>query len=300
MLNKNENVFPYYGNKRLFADEVWKRFGNPMYYSEPFAGSLSVLLRRPELPPKNEYKEIINDLSGTICNAWRSIQAEPEVVSENLTWPSNGFDLQARNTAVLKWVQKDSKRLLEDPEYYDPKIAGYWLWGQCNVMNCTFGVRDKAYQGFGGGRFRLCKTQYLRKTYAECLDINLKFLHEVSERIKHAEVCAVDWKRCTAPAFLLGRSGAEDGAAFLDPPYKSEKRSTNLYIKEEQSDLVAAESYKWAVANGDKIKVAYCCHEGDFEVPDGWASLKRDFPSIQRKRTAVDLIMFSPKCIKVD
>lgn len=40
--------FPYFGGKRQVAAEVWARFGEVTNYVEPFAGSLAVLLARPE------------------------------------------------------------------------------------------------------------------------------------------------------------------------------------------------------------------------------------------------------------
>ncbi len=39
--------FPYFGGKSRVADEVWRRFGNPKTYVEPFCGSCAVLLARP-------------------------------------------------------------------------------------------------------------------------------------------------------------------------------------------------------------------------------------------------------------
>lgn len=40
--------FPYFGVKRHIADEVWDRLGSPPNYIEPFAGSASILLNRPD------------------------------------------------------------------------------------------------------------------------------------------------------------------------------------------------------------------------------------------------------------
>ena len=56
--------FPYFGGKRKVAQEVWRRFGDPKNYVEPFAGSLAVLLARPS-PPKIE---TVNDLDGMIAS----------------------------------------------------------------------------------------------------------------------------------------------------------------------------------------------------------------------------------------
>ena len=39
--------FPYFGGKRRAAPTIWREFGDPAGYVEPFAGSAAVLLARP-------------------------------------------------------------------------------------------------------------------------------------------------------------------------------------------------------------------------------------------------------------
>ena len=36
--------FPYFGGKRRAAPTIWREFGDPSGYVEPFAGSAAVLL----------------------------------------------------------------------------------------------------------------------------------------------------------------------------------------------------------------------------------------------------------------
>ena len=42
--------FVWAGGKSSIAAEVWARFGDVANYTEPFAGSLAVLLARPHWP----------------------------------------------------------------------------------------------------------------------------------------------------------------------------------------------------------------------------------------------------------
>ena len=42
--------FPWFGGKSRAASLIWDRFGSPANYVEPFAGSLAVLLSRPDAP----------------------------------------------------------------------------------------------------------------------------------------------------------------------------------------------------------------------------------------------------------
>ena len=94
---------------------------------------------------------------------------------------------------------------------------------------------------------------------------------------------------------------------FLDPPYRTTrkdggKRSTGLYQGDAAgaSDDVAEATYRWAVEHGERYRVAYCCHEGDFDVPDGWTVETMGFSGHRdkaKKADAVDCIMFSPRCV---
>jgi len=43
--------FPYFGGKSSVTDVVWRHFGNPKMYVEPFCGSAAMLLARPGEPP---------------------------------------------------------------------------------------------------------------------------------------------------------------------------------------------------------------------------------------------------------
>ena len=117
--------FPYFGGKRKVAEEVWKRFGNVDNYVEPFCGSCAVLLLRPSAPKT----ETVNDADGLLSNFWRALKYAPEITAEYADWPVNENDLHARHAWLVG--QKDSlqARLEGDPEFYDPKIAGWWVWG---------------------------------------------------------------------------------------------------------------------------------------------------------------------------
>ena len=118
--------FPYFGGKRRWADRVWQRLGSPTVYSEPCAGSLAVLLAKPNGPAE---REIVSDTDGYICNFWRAVQASPRTVARWADWPTIHQDLTARHCWLLDWGERNSGRLSEDPEWYDAKAAGWWVWG---------------------------------------------------------------------------------------------------------------------------------------------------------------------------
>ncbi len=124
--------FPYFGGKSRAASAVWSALGDVEHYVEPFAGSLAVLLRRPHLANRPYYSETVNDLDGLLVNFWRAVQAEPEAVAHFASWPVAEADQHARHLAILKWRSDEMLlRLCGDADFYDAKIAGYWVWGLC-------------------------------------------------------------------------------------------------------------------------------------------------------------------------
>lgn len=116
--------FPYFGGKRRVAAIVWERFGDVPNYVEPFAGSLAVLLGRPH----EARAETVNDLDCYLANFWRALQADPDAVAEAADWPVNEADLHARHQWLVDRVEF-RERMKVDPEYFDARIAGWWVWG---------------------------------------------------------------------------------------------------------------------------------------------------------------------------
>lgn len=121
--------FPWFGGKSRVAADVWARFGDVPNYVEPFAGSLAVLLGRPHDPQI----ETVNDLDGFIANFWRALQHAPDEVARWADWPVNENDLTARHAWLVRnHLPTLAQRLEGDPDFYDAKIAGWWVWGLCS------------------------------------------------------------------------------------------------------------------------------------------------------------------------
>jgi hypothetical protein len=116
--------FPWFGGKSRVAPLVWERFGNVPNYVEPFFGSGAVLLGRPHEPGI----ETVNDKDCYLANFWRAIAHDPESVSHYADWPVNEADLHARHLWLVKKADF-RERMMTDPDYYDSKIAGWWVWG---------------------------------------------------------------------------------------------------------------------------------------------------------------------------
>lgn len=119
--------FPWFGGKSRAAALIWARLGMVSNYIEPFAGSLAVLLNRPHAPRI----ETINDLDAYLSNFWRAIQADPEQVALYADWPVSEADLHARHRWLLRELPAHREKMMTDPDYFDAKIAGWWVWGLC-------------------------------------------------------------------------------------------------------------------------------------------------------------------------
>ena len=121
--------FPWFGGKSKAADLIWSRFGDDCgNYIEPFFGSGAVWLNRPAT---FSGWVTVNDLDGNIANLWRSMQRDPEGVAEAACWPVNECDLHARHLWLVNNAAKLSGRLMADPDYCEPRTAGWWAWGAC-------------------------------------------------------------------------------------------------------------------------------------------------------------------------
>ena len=119
--------FPYFGGKSFVAGAVWERFGNTPNFIEPFFGSGAVLLGRPGKPGT----ETINDRDGMVSNFFRSLQSDPDAVAKYADQPVNECDLSARHLWLVGRREDMTQRLMADPDYYDAKAAGWWVWGLC-------------------------------------------------------------------------------------------------------------------------------------------------------------------------
>jgi len=300
MIQPLKAPFPWFGGKSRVAHLVWERFGNCPNYSEPFYGSGAVLLGRPHSPGN----EIINDKDGYVANAWRAIQADPESVAHHADWPVNEFDLHARH----RWLhdQLDFRvRMENDPDFYDQKIAGWWIWGlSCWIGDNFCRPKDQAalpHLTSGKGVARQVPHLTGGKGSGSQSENLLEWFHALSDRLRFTKVCCGDWKRVLTPAATFGQVIT---AVFLDPPYDTTDHDD---VYQDGCRGISTEVRKWALDNGNNplLRIALCGYEGEHDIPDSWECVawkatggygnQSGNQNAKRER-----IWFSPYCLKAD
>ena len=295
--------FPWFGGKSRVASIVWEAFGNVPNYVEPFAGSLAVLLGRPHKP----HTETINDKDCYVANFWRALKNDPESVALHADNPVNEADLSARHLWLVK--QKEfHEHMKTDPDYFNTKIAGWWVWGLCiwigsgwcERMTQTYGKRVHlgSHQGINRQVPYLGVGQGINSTRATEL---IAYMQHLSKRLQRVRVCCGDWVRICGPTptFKQGLTGV-----FLDPPYSSNRQS-KLYSVD--SGSIAFEVRKWAIENGNNklMRIALCGHDGEYFMPETWKAVPwkatggygSQGNNQARKNASREMIWFSPHCL---
>lgn len=259
--------FPYFGGKRRVTAEVWRRFGDVPNYIEPFAGSLAVLLGRPEF--KGNRIETINDMDGHIANFWRALKHDPEAVAAYADWPVSELDSHARGDWLYyrpdarAWVE----RLRADPDYYDAKSAGWWVWFVSTWIGSLPSIPPSQNAGSGVARKRPHLADAGNGNGMSRGEFLIIYMQRLAARLERVRVCCGDWTRVTGPS-VTWKHGIT--AVFLDPPYSHDERHDSLYSTE--SATAASACREWAIENGDnpQLRIALCGYDTEHAMPDTW------------------------------
>lgn len=262
--------FPYFGGKSLVANVLWSRFGDVPNFVDPFCGSLATLLARPYEPKT----ETVNDADCYLVNFWRALRSAPDEVAEWADWPVSEADLFSRH----HWLVTQHGTCLktrEDPDWYDAKIAGWWVWGACSWIGQGWCVQH------GNGH----QPKQLPHLGDAGVGINRKLPHlgdagrgtskadqirryfgELADRLRNVRIACGDWTRVLGPSVTF-RHGVT--AILLDPPYGI---GAMEYSAGGNSTNIAQDVASWAIANGDNpdLRIAYCGYEGAVEFPATW------------------------------
>lgn len=316
-VNKLRAPFPYFGGKSSVAHLVWAAVGQPKHYLEPFFGSGAVLLARPEYR-HGTHIETVNDANGNVCNVWRSLRAAPDAVAALCDWPVNHLDLSARKTKILDGQDKLKYRLAADPDYYDAKLAGYWIWAaSCWIGSGLDSIGQRPHLSSGGkgvhalgqrphlsgggqGVHALGQLTHLSDGGQGYNNNIYRWFRQLSERLRYVRVICGDWIRVCGGDWQDGKGIV---GLFFDPPYAVTDRDTDIYAVDSTS--VANDVREWCIERGNRrsyriVLAGYEEHEDllshgwtsrRWTAQGGYGNLTRN--SNRRRET----LYFSPHCV---
>lgn len=292
--------FPWFGGKSRVAERVWKRFGEVKNYVEPFFGSGATLFRRPG---GAQGIETVNDIDCYVANFWRAVSADADSVAKWCDWPVNEADLHARHN----WLgdrEEFRKQMHSDPDYFDLKIAGWWVWGICSWIGggwCTVDYQHSTnlphLGNAGRGIHRANQLPHLGSAGQGLTE----YFASLQTRLRRVRVCCGDWQRVLSSCITtgIGMTGV-----FLDPPYAADDRA-DVYSQE--SFTIARDVERWCIQNGDDplLRIALCGYEDEHDMPKSWTISKwkaaGGYSKHQTRGNTNRLrerIWFSPHCLR--
>ena len=305
--------FPWFGGKSRVSGEIWRRLGDVPNYVEPFAGSIAVLLNRPH----NPRTETINDIDCFVANFWRALRYAPEELAYHADYPVNEADLHARHLWLLG--QADFReRMKFDPDFYDCKIAGWWVWGICQWIGSGWCESKRYYDSELEG----CQVQpWKARPYLGDSGMGIhrpsqklphlgnsgrgnvyEYMQVLSNRLRSVRVVCGDWTRVLGDSVTIkhGLTGI-----VLDPPYSHDIRDESLYAHDND---IAGDVRQWAIEHGrcPELRIALCGYADEHAMPDDWSVYQwkaRGGYGSQgngqgRENASKEVIWFSPHCIK--
>lgn len=311
--------FPYYfGGKSKAASLIWDRLGAKTIgnYVEPFAGSLAVFLARPDTFTG---WATLNDFDGLVVNFWRACHRFPLETAEAACQPVFEADLHARHLALANRRKELTERLMADPDYCEPRLAGWWAWGACCWIGSGWCAGDGPWQAVpdeeGVPVFRLPEanggtgvnrklphlgdggTGVNRKqggTCAEKLTWTQDWFRALADSLREARIACGDWERICSPGSMT-RNGP--CGVLLDPPYS---QTGAVYACD--SNTIAHDVREWCKANGTNplLRIALCGHDGEHNELEalGWSVETWGKGGGYQGADDRERIWFSPACRK--
>jgi hypothetical protein len=262
-----------------------------------------VLLGRPHEPKI----ETVNDLDCHVSNFWRAVQHDPEAVAEYADHPVNECDLHARHRWLVDRVEF-RERMHSDPDHYDVKIAGWWVWGICQWIGtgwcgtstvqsrqlpildgrCEFGVgtnsetvrhlsrqiplMSSAGMGVHAGGARLPSLGHSgRGIHSPERAGLIEWFGQLSRRLRRVRVACGDWSRIVSGS-VTGASNTRQNMGMGPCAVFLDPPYAGEGDVYAEGNEIGAAVREWAIANGDNphLRIALCGYAGEHEMPASW------------------------------
>ncbi len=294
--------FPYFGGKRRIATRVWEALGDVRHYVEPFCGSAAVLLARPHAPQT----ETINDADAMVCNFWRAVKAAPDEVAHYADWPVIETDLHARHRWLIGQRESMTAALEADPEFFDAKVAGWWVWGACAWIGTGWCGAKAARQmprigDDGSGLFA-------PKTSAKFGGARA-WVESLSMRMRSVRVTVGSWERILGHGAVMGivREGSQRVGVYIDPPYSE---GNQQYAAGGTGTSLSAQVRAWCESHDEdpQLRIVLSGYAGEHDSLEargwsvaawgsagGYANQGKSNANQKRER-----LWLSPHCLRAD
>lgn len=211
----------------------------------------------------------------------------PDEVAHYADWPVTESDLTARHWWLLQRKEVLRELLAADPDAYDAKAAGWWVWGICAWIGSGWCSGEGPWSVVGDGEdARLVKEagQGINRQLPHLGDagkgINRQasgiagWFAALSERLRRVRVCNGDFARVLSDSVLRGGLKRPTVGVLLDPPYPAGAQQAGFYAGQDgaHADEAWSRAIAWAEANGvrSNLRIVVCGYEGMWSPPDGW------------------------------
>jgi len=309
-----KSLFPYFGGKSKIAPIIWERIGPVRNYVEPFVGSGAVFFQKP-----HDSISTLNDSSGLMINLWRGIQRNHEAVASEAAKLLGEADLHAVELEAFAKMEELKEKCEADPGYFNPTLAGRYLWGLCNKIG-SFATETGPWINYEGkltdrrklegeqprgicrklphlGGMGICRKLPHASDREEYI---LGLMAYYVDRLQRARITCGDWARVCKSKSVTTVHGLT--GIFLDPPYED----AGVAIKK---GLYADNGCFWDVvewakseeANSDLRLAVAGYHTDELEAKlEGWEMVrwKQRGGYGTAKNSAREVVFFSPQCLK--
>ena len=274
---------------------------------------------------------IAEGLASHNCNIWRALQHNPDEVAKWCDWPVNHADLSARKRRLLSNEARLLENLIADDEWFDAKLAGYWIWAaSCWIGSGLTRLNATPHLSHGGmGVHALGKRPHLShggmgvhtlaqhgESADEILEVRAPYnpniyawFRRLSERLRSVRVVCGDWSRVCGGDW---QDGIGDVGIFFDPPYSDANRDQQIYHKESQT--ISYNVRAWAIERGKiaSYRIVIAGYEGEHEelAEQGWTketwSAQGGYANLSGKDGNTqgqanrhrEVLWYSPRCLQ--
>jgi len=220
------SVFPYPGGKTYHAKHIIPLLPKHHRYVEPFAGSASVLVQKPE-----SYIEVVNDLDRDIVQFFRTLREQPDELAEFLQHVPFARDVHERWTG----------------EFFDGcrpdgpiKRAGRWFF----LRYSSYGAKANRPSGFkpSGKRSE-------PRSFRGAVDR----LSQLADRFAEVTIECQDYQQ------VVERYDGSETVFYCDPPYLGNEHYYNAegFDHGRLAEVLADTDSRWIVSYGETVPDAF-------------------------------------------